>query len=330
VVAVLRDEPPERVARMLTSIVGQVGVTGLEVVLAAPPGDRALAAPIEPSGAVGSIQWVDNEGGGRSAGLNAAVAAASAPIVVRIDARSAFGEHHVRRCIELLADPARGIVGGAQVAEPEGSGTVAAGIARSLRNPLLSGGAAYRETGRSGAVDTVYLGAYRRDVFDDLGGYEVRLRGNEDFDLCQRAVAAGLVVWLDADLAVAYHPRSSLGAVARQYFDFGRTKVDYWRLRGARPRPRQLVVPLAQAVAVLGVPTVLRHLRGAAVAGAAAVAALSALDARGGPARPQERAVSVATAIASSMSFGAGVWAGCAAAVVGGRRRSAEADGTGT
>jgi hypothetical protein len=311
VVAVLRGEPPARVEQMLGSVAAQVGVDrGIEVVLAAPEGDPARAAEIGPGGAVTSIRWVPNAGGGRSAGLNAAVAASSSPVIVRIDARASFAPGHVRRCIDLLEGRPDAIVGGAQVAVAPGAGPVEAGIARALRNPLLSGGAAYRSTGRSGPVDTVYLGAFRRATFDALGGYEVRLVGNEDFDLCQRAAASGREVWLDADLAVAYRPRSDLGALARQYFAFGTMKVDYWRLRQARPRPRQVVVPAAQLVGTLALGVLAARRPGAAVGvAAAAVAGVAALDHRSGPAGLRVRAASVAAAGTAAGAFGAGVWA---------------------
>lgn len=310
VVAVLRDEPPERVARMFASVAAQVGIDDLEVVLAAPPGDPATAIGLRPGGAVGSVRWVENVGGARSAGLNAAVAASTGPVVVRIDARSTFGPGHVRRCVDLLEHQAARVVGGAQVSVAGGTDARSLGIARALRNPLLSGGAPYRSAGRSGPADTVYLGAFRRDVFDAIGGYEVELVGNEDFDLCQRALSAGIEVWLDADLAVTYEPRNTVGSIASQYFAFGRMKVDYWRLRRVRPRPRQLVVPVAQGVVVAALPLLVRRPSTVLGAAAAGVAAVAAIDARSGAAPIPVRAVSVATALVSSMSFGAGVWSG--------------------
>lgn len=197
--------------------------------------------------------------GDRSSNLNCGLAAATAPAVVRVDARSRIPAHYLRRCVDLLDDRADlAVVGGRQRAVAAGAGSVGIGVARALNNRWGMGLARYRSGGSSGETDTVYLGAYRTAQLRAAGGWRTDLPVNEDFDLNRRLARFG-AVWFDSDLTVDYVPRSSLTALLRQYWAFGLGKARYWRLSGDRPQPRQLVllgIPIAGLAAfgvVLGV-----------------------------------------------------------------------------
>jgi cellulose synthase/poly-beta-1,6-N-acetylglucosamine synthase-like glycosyltransferase len=241
VVMTAKGEPQERIERALASVGHQQYEGAVDLVIAAPPGD------VHPS--LGKV--IDNPSGARSEGLNLATRAATGDVVVRLDARSVLPVDYVARCVARLAtDPAVGVVGGVQFAVPASRGVFARGIARALRNPWATGGAAYRRVGASGEVDTVYLGVFRRAELLQLGGWDERLDANEDFDLCQRYRAAGQTVWLEEGLVVDYEPRRRLVEVWRQYVAFGRSKVRYWRTTRSRPGKRQVA-------ALVAVPAVL-------------------------------------------------------------------------
>ena len=229
--------------------------------------------------------------GDRSSNLNCGLAAAHAPIVVRVDARSRVPGHYLRRCVELLdSRPDVAVVGGRQRAIADhGGGVVGAGVARALNNRWGMGLSRYRRSATSGETDTVYLGAYRTDQLRAAGAWRTDLPVNEDFDLNRRLGRFG-TVWFDADLAVDYVPRSSLAGLARQYWAFGTGKARYWRLTGDRPRPRQVLLLAAPVVAVALLVSVVLALGPAAAAmvllvaltGGMAVEALGADGPRGG------------------------------------------------
>jgi cellulose synthase/poly-beta-1,6-N-acetylglucosamine synthase-like glycosyltransferase len=285
-VMTIRAESPARVERALASVRAQDYSGSIEIVVAAPPG--------EPAPADGTV--VANPTGKRSPGLNLAAAAATGDIVVRVDARSVLPPDYVRRCVaRLQSDPSIGVVGGVQrAAVPESSDVVARGIARALRNRWTTGGASYRRTGASGSVDTVYLGVFRRDELLAVGGYDVSLDANEDFDLCQRYLARGQQVWLEEGLAVDYEGRTRLADVWRQYVAFGEAKVQYWRMRHERPNGRQLVGLLGPVVGLVAFGGAVLAGRGA-VAVVGGIAGVAALDqvAVGGKPSLGERAVSI-------------------------------------
>lgn len=189
--------------------------------------------------------------------LNAGLAHARGDIVCRVDARTIIEPHYVRTCRALLLSrPDVAVVGGSQVAVPRDGSTRAVGIARALNNRWSMGGSPYRRATASGISDTVYLGAFRRADLEAIGGWDVRLGTNQDFDLNRRISARG-TVWFDHTLRSGYVPRASLAGLWRQYRRFGQAKVDYWRLTADRPVPRQVLLlaglPVAVTVAIVAV-----------------------------------------------------------------------------
>lgn len=190
------------------------------------------------------MRWktLSNPVGTTPSNLNVGLAAARGDYVVRVDARSRVPAGYVRRCVELLeARPDLAVVGGRQLAVAPVKGAVGEGIARALNNRYGTGLSRYRRGDRSGATDTVYLGAFRTSQLRTVGGWDDRLATNQDFDLNRRIRQFG-TIWFEAGIDVTYVPRSTLRQLFLQYHRFGRWKVRYWRLSGDRPRPRQLLL----------------------------------------------------------------------------------------
>lgn len=260
--------------------------------------------------------------GDRSSNLNRGLEAATSPILVRVDARSRIPVHYVRRCVELLTE--RGdvaVVGGRQRAIAVGRGALATGVPRALNNRWGMGLARYRRAGStSGVTDTVYLGAYRTAQLLAVGGWRANLAVNEDFDLNRRLTPFGRV-WFDAGLTVDYLPRSSLGALLRQYWAFGLGKAHYWRTSSDRPQRRQVVLLAAPAAGVSAlVGALVTAGPGAALAVAAAgvvgAVAVEALGADGPPAGLSAHMCAVGALACVAGGWLAGVTAGFVLPVV--------------
>jgi hypothetical protein len=290
VVMVVRGEPADRLQRALDALAGQKGCAEFAVYIAAPEEDLPALHALVIGGAVRAVIPVASPSGARCAGLNLAIRAADAEVVVRVDARSRLHPDHVARCVARLADDANiGVVGGVQwpCARTEDAGE--RGTVRSLRNRWLLGNARYRRPGASGPVDTVYLGAFRRRELLDLGGYDERLHANEDFELCGRYVDAGKVVWLEEDQLVDYEPRVGAAALFAQYQDFGESKVTYWRTTGSPPNGRQLLaLGLAGAGALALLGSIRRPRRAVALA-AGGIVAVAVIDHVADPHEPDPR-----------------------------------------
>ena len=83
------------------------------------------------------------------------------------------------------------------------------------------GGARYRSAENEGFVDTVFLGAFRRRVFETVGLYDPGAFTNEDAELNQRILEAGGKVYLSRDIVVHYFPAGPSPPSLRQYFRYG-------------------------------------------------------------------------------------------------------------
>jgi succinoglycan biosynthesis protein ExoA len=310
VVVTVKGEPLDRVRRLVDAVAAQDVGRGIELVLAADPVERPGLRSLRPAGAVERISVVDNPGGRRSPGLNRALRAASQPIVCRLDARTVPPPEYVRLCAKRLeGDPRIGVVGGVQRPRAGGSTIQAAGVARALGNPWVLGGPAYRRSGRSGPVDTVYLGAFRRDEVLALGGYDERLDANEDFELATRYREIGLLAWLEPGLELVYEARDSVGGAIRQYHAFGRSKVRFWVVRGRRPNARQSAALGLGALGAAAVAASARRRRRLAAMSIGGALGLALLDHAADPAerRLAVRAASVVTSGAVVSAWLAGI-----------------------
>jgi glycosyltransferase involved in cell wall biosynthesis len=169
------------------------------------------------------IQLVDNPERIQSPAMNKMIRAAKGDVIVRMDVHCEYADDYVRKCIEALERSGADNVGGAQRSRAKTFFQRA--LCAALESPLGVGGAKYRGAEHEGFVDTVFLGAFRRSVFETVGLYDPHAITNEDAELNQRILAAGGKVFLSRDVVVHYYPRGSFESLARQYFKYGRGRA---------------------------------------------------------------------------------------------------------
>jgi glycosyltransferase involved in cell wall biosynthesis len=169
------------------------------------------------------IRMIDNPSRIVSTGLNACIRAAAGDIILRMDVHTEYKADYVRRCVEVLRKTNAANVGGACIAIQ--TGYVGRAIAAAFHSPFAVGGARWHQTSYEGPVDTVHLGCWRREVLEQIGYFDETLVRNQDDELNLRLTRAGGTIWQSPDIVSWYHPRSSLGALFRQYFQYGFWKV---------------------------------------------------------------------------------------------------------
>ncbi len=119
---------------------------------------------------------------------------------------------------------------------------IAQAIALAVSSPFGVGNAKFRYGQTSVVeVDTVAFGLYRREVFDRLGLFDEKLPRNDDDELNYRIRKAGGRIMLLPNISANYMSRSTLGKLWRQYFGYGRGKVDVARRHVRMIQARHLV-----------------------------------------------------------------------------------------
>jgi glycosyltransferase involved in cell wall biosynthesis len=199
-----------------------------------------------------AVRVVDNPARRQSAGLNRALALARGEIIVRIDGHCVVAPDYVERCVEALEHTGAAMVGGGMTPEVDDSdeGALQRGIAAAMASRLGAGPARFHVGGRTGWVDTVYLGAFRTADARAVGGYAEDVGVNEDAEFAIRMNARG-GVWFDPAIRSTYAPRTSVEALARQFYRYGRSRALTSRRHPSALRLRQLAAP-ALVLGLLG------------------------------------------------------------------------------
>lgn len=185
------------------------------------------------------IKMIDNPARLQAAGLGLIVKQATGDVIVRMDVHAEYAPDYVRTCVETLERTGADNVGGAQRAKAKTFFQKA--LCAALESPLGVGGAKYRSADAEGFVDTVFLGAFRRRVFETVGLWDPGAITNEDAELNQRILDTGGQIYLSRDIVVHYFPRDSLKGLAKQYYRYGRGRARTLLKLGRFPTLRPLL-----------------------------------------------------------------------------------------
>ena len=294
----------------IRSIVTQQVSGELEVILADGRSSDETARLAREAGAI----VVDNPLRITPAGLNAALAAARGDVVVRFDAHAEMPPGYIQASVQALEEEpgAVGVGGWRQI---DANGPWGRAIAAALASRFGIGNPRLWRRPRPGEsrvdVDTFNLGSWRAEDLRAEGGWSERFVRNQDFELNYRLRRAGGRIVFDPAIWSTYHPRESLQAIARQYWNYGRFKALMIMGHPRSLAPRQLgpVGLLAAAVTAIA-PSRLAGPARAALGTYCGVLAIVAARGGGG-----WRTFPVLAAIHAS--WGAGLLAGLATRLAG-------------
>jgi glycosyltransferase involved in cell wall biosynthesis len=242
ILPVLNEEAHLRSA--IDSILSQDYQGAIEVILAIGPShDRTLEIAQEISKKDPRVVLVDSPTGRTAAGLNLALNKSKSPVVVRVDGHAQIPQDYLRLVVEILNRTGAVNVGGVMAAV--GTTPFERAVAGAMRSPLGVGASRFHTGGEAGVVDTVYLGAFRREALLAIGGFDERFTRAQDWELNFRLRENGGIVYFDPRLHVTYRPRSTVRALAKQYFEYGRWRRVVSRRHSGTINYRYLAPPLA-------------------------------------------------------------------------------------
>ncbi len=210
--------------------------------------DRTSAMLAEYARARSNVKILENRAKFVPHAMNLGIRAAAGELIVRIDAHTEYVHDYVAKCIEFSNSTGAVNVGGA--APAKGSGYVGKSIELSHSSPFGLGGGKFRLGNFEGYVDTVYLGAFKKSVFDHIGYYDERLVRNQDIELNARIRKAGGQIYLTPEIRSTYKCRSTLGGLWKQNFMNGVWAV-YTRAIAPYSLSLRHFVPLVFVVALL-------------------------------------------------------------------------------
>ena len=216
----------------------------LEIILALGPSrDRTNEIATKLASQDNRVKLLDSPTGKTAAGLNLALAASKSPVVVRVDGHAQIPNNYISLIVEILNKTGAVNVGGVMAAV--GTTAFERAVAGAMRSPLGVGASRFHTGGEAGEVDTVYLGAFRREALVAIGGFDERFTRAQDWELNFRLRENGGVIYFDPRLHVTYRPRSSVSALAKQYFEYGRWRRVVSRRHSGTINYRYLAPPFA-------------------------------------------------------------------------------------
>jgi glycosyltransferase involved in cell wall biosynthesis len=195
------------------------------------------------------IQILDNLGKIVPAGMNIGLRKAKGEIIIRVDGHTVIAPDYVRQCVEALLRTNADNVGGKMNAI--GSTLFGRAVALATSTPFGIGGGRFHYSNQEEWVDTVYMGAWPRRVFEKIDLFDEELVRNQDDEFNYRLRASGGKILLSPAIRSEYTVRSTPRGLLRQYYQYG-----FWKVRVLQKHPchmslRQFVPPVF-VLALLG------------------------------------------------------------------------------
>ena len=151
--------------------------------------------------------------------LNRAIKKAKGDIIVRIDAHSEYAPDYFTAIINTFETTDADIVGGSMRIAKGTQLQDAIGYATSTVFGV--GDSSFHYEDFEGYTDTVYLGSWRKKIFDTTGLFDENMKRNQDDEFHYRAKSKGFKLYQSPSIKVYYHPRNSYGKLFSQYYQYG-------------------------------------------------------------------------------------------------------------
>ena len=225
---------------------------GIEVIVAdgmSTDGTREILARLARQDS--RLKLVDNPARTTAVGMNTGIRHARGEFIAIMGAHSEYAADYLRASLAVSRATGADNVGGSMVCR--GQNRLQRAIAAAHHSPFSAGGARWHDVAYEGPADTVFGGFYRRSVFERIGYFDESLLRNQDDELNLRLILAGGKIWHSPKIRSCYCPRASLGALFRQYLQYG-----YWKVavikKHRRPAALRHLVPGLFVLALMILP----------------------------------------------------------------------------
>ncbi len=218
----------------------------LEIILALGPSKDQTNVIAQELAKDQRIKLVENPSGRTAAALNNAIKNSNFDIIVRLDGHAIVDSNYIKNAVKTLVESGADNVGGLMKAE--GTNAFEKSVAAAMTSKFGVGNAPFHVGGKSGEVDTVYLGTFRKSALERVGYFDESFIRAQDWEMNYRIRKTGGKIWFNPDLVVSYRPRKNLLQLAKQYFDYGQ-----WRKQVTKTYPETVSMRyLAPPITVSG------------------------------------------------------------------------------
>jgi glycosyltransferase involved in cell wall biosynthesis len=199
------------------------------------------------------VRLLDNRKRITPVALNIGIKAAKGEVIARVDGHARVAANYLSRCVAALHEYGADNVGGIMITLPRDDTLMARGIALALSSKFGVGNSYFRvHTNEVRAVDTVFGGCYRRDVFDRIGLFNEHLRRSQDMEFNRRLVRHGGKILLVPDVVSYYYANSSFKAYMRQNWANGVWAIMPFKYAEGIPVTWRHLTPAAFALSLSG------------------------------------------------------------------------------
>jgi glycosyltransferase involved in cell wall biosynthesis len=182
---------------------------------------------------------------------NLGVRRARGEVIAIIDGHCWLDRRFLEKGVEALHRTCADCVGGLLINVAESRTGQA--IALVMNSPFGVGNSASRALAKPGFVDHVSFPLYRRRVFEKVGYFDPSMIRNQDDEFNYRLRAHGGRIFFSPEIRAYYWVRESLRALWRQYFGYGRYKVEVVRRYPKQMQLRQFLPPAFVGGMLLGI-----------------------------------------------------------------------------
>lgn len=170
----------------------------------------------------GGVQVLDNPGKILSCGWNVALTHFSGEVILRVDAHSHIPADFVEKNVETL-ESGEMVSGGARPVVSEEDSAWSNTLLLAEESMFGSSVSSFRRKSERAYVKSLFHGAYRREVFEKVGGFREDLGRTEDNELNYRIRKNGYKLCMSPDIKSYQYIRPTLRKMCRQKFGNG-----YW------------------------------------------------------------------------------------------------------
>ena len=189
------------------------------------------------------LNIINNEHETMPKGFNLALNSSKSDIILMLGGHSVLPKNYISKSVENLKNYNSSCAGG--VIQAIGDGFWGDVIAKSISSVFGVGNVSFRvKNSKSGYVDSLPFGCYKRSIFDTIGGLDEELVRNQDDEFNFRMNQSGYKIWQDSSLVTKYFCRLSLKKLFNQYLHYGLYKVRVIQKRRALISFRHIIPSL--------------------------------------------------------------------------------------